>query len=146
VRTGCKLYIPIEVPGALFSLGDVHARQGDGEVVGAPEIGARVRAHFEIKPGRHAEWFMIEDSTSWHSPISAPTETEAARKAVFQNARFIERNHAVAFEDALIILTMIGRLSISLTGIWYDPAAPVVCSSFSKQTLRDALTQYRTSG
>jgi len=135
-RAGCKLYIPIEVSGALFSLGDVHARQGDGEVVGAPEISARVTAHFEIKRGRHSEWFMIEDTTSWHSAIAAQTEAEAARQAVFQNARFIERNYSVAFKDALIILTMIGRLSISLTGKWGD-TQPVVCSSFSKQELRE---------
>ena len=145
VRAGCKLYIPVEVPGALFSLGDVHARQGDGEVVGAPEISARVTAHFEIKRGRHSEWFMVEDSTSWHSAIAAPTEAEAARKAVFQNARFIERNHSVAFKDALIILTMIGHLSIALTGKWGD-SPPVVCSSFSKQELRDALAHYNFCG
>ena len=141
VRAGCALYLPIEVPGALFSLGDVHARQGDGEVVGAPEIGARVTAHFEIEDGRRSEWFMIEDSASWHSAIAAESEAEAARQAVFQNARFIERSFSVAFKDALIILTMIGRLSISLTGKWGD-TLPVVCSSFSKQALRDALAHY----
>jgi acetamidase/formamidase len=31
---GTKLYLPITVPGALFSIGDGHGRQGDGEVSG----------------------------------------------------------------------------------------------------------------
>ena len=31
---GAELYLPVEVPGALFSLGDTHAAQGDGEVCG----------------------------------------------------------------------------------------------------------------
>jgi acetamidase/formamidase len=31
---GCTLYLPVEVEGALFSLGDGHAAQGDGEVCG----------------------------------------------------------------------------------------------------------------
>ena len=145
VRVGCKLYIPIEVPGALFSLGDVHARQGDGEVVGAPEMSARVTARFEIKRDRHSEWFMVEDTTSWYSVTAAPTEAEAARQAVFQNARFIENNHSVAFKDALIILTMIGQLSISRTGKWGN-AQPVVCSSFSKRELDDALSHYSPTG
>jgi len=145
VRAGCKLYIPVEVPGALFSLGDVHARQGDGEVVGAPEISARVTAHFDVKPGRHSEWFMIEDATSWHTATAAPTEAEAARQAVFQNARFIERNYGVALKDALIVLTMIGRLSISLTGKWGNHQ-PVVCSSFSKRELDEALIHYSLGG
>ena len=84
---------------------------------------------------------MIEDATSWYSATAARTEGEAARLAVFQNARFIERNHGVALRDALVILTMIGRLSISRTGKWGDHQ-PVVCSSFSKQELQDALTNY----
>jgi acetamidase/formamidase len=32
--SGTTLYLPIAVPGALFSAGDGHARQGDGEVSG----------------------------------------------------------------------------------------------------------------
>lgn len=31
---GSVLYLPVEVPGALFSMGDSHAAQGDGEVCG----------------------------------------------------------------------------------------------------------------
>jgi len=34
VTVGSTLYLPIEVPGALFSIGDGHAAQGDGEVCG----------------------------------------------------------------------------------------------------------------
>jgi len=37
IRDNCKgttLYLPCEVPGALLSLGDTHAAQGDGEVCG----------------------------------------------------------------------------------------------------------------
>ena len=141
VRTGCSLYIPIEVPGALFSLGDVHARQGDGEVVGAPEIGARVTARLDVKPGRHSEWFMIEDEVCWYTVASADTEAQAAQKAVFYNAHFIEREYDVAFEDALIVLTMIGTLSIARTGRW-GHHHPVVCSGFSKLELREALIHY----
>ncbi|KAK3936264.1 hypothetical protein QBC46DRAFT_395489 [Diplogelasinospora grovesii] len=33
-KVGCTLYLPVNVPGALFSCGDGHAAQGDGEVCG----------------------------------------------------------------------------------------------------------------
>ena len=36
VAAGCELHLPVEVPGALFSVGDTHAAQGDGEVCGTP--------------------------------------------------------------------------------------------------------------
>jgi acetamidase/formamidase len=34
LRPGTTLYLPVAVPGALFSVGDTHAAQGDGEVCG----------------------------------------------------------------------------------------------------------------
>lgn len=34
LAAGTTLYLPVEVPGALFSVGDTHAAQGDGEVCG----------------------------------------------------------------------------------------------------------------
>ena len=34
IAEGAELYLPIEVEGALFSVGDTHAAQGDGEVCG----------------------------------------------------------------------------------------------------------------
>ena len=34
LNPGTTLYLPVGVPGALFSLGDTHAAQGDGEVCG----------------------------------------------------------------------------------------------------------------
>ena len=34
ISNGTILYLPVEVPGAIFSVGDVHAAQGDGEVCG----------------------------------------------------------------------------------------------------------------
>lgn len=34
LSAGTTLYLPIEVEGALLSIGDTHAAQGDGEVCG----------------------------------------------------------------------------------------------------------------
>ncbi|HEX5570194.1 MAG TPA: acetamidase/formamidase family protein, partial [Ktedonobacterales bacterium] len=34
LTAGATLYLPVEVPGALYSMGDGHAAQGDGEVCG----------------------------------------------------------------------------------------------------------------
>ncbi len=34
LAAGTTLYLPVEVEGALFSIGDTHAAQGDGEVCG----------------------------------------------------------------------------------------------------------------
>jgi formamidase len=46
---GSRLYLPVDVPGALFSIGDLHFAQGDGEVCGtAIEVGGSVTLVFHV--------------------------------------------------------------------------------------------------
>jgi acetamidase/formamidase len=58
---GSILYLPVAVPGALLSIGDGHAAQGDGEVAGtAIECGMATGLQLELVterpvPGVHAE-------------------------------------------------------------------------------------------
>jgi amidase len=50
--TGSVLYLPVNVPGALLSLGDVHAVMGDGEITGtALETSANVTVTVTVLPG-----------------------------------------------------------------------------------------------
>ena len=49
---GSTLWLPVSVPGALFSIGDLHFAQGDGEVCGtAIEIAGAVTVRFEVLKG-----------------------------------------------------------------------------------------------
>ena len=58
LTTGTRLYLPIEAPGALFSFGDGHAAQGDGEVGGtAIECGMeQVELSLHLHPGMSLTW------------------------------------------------------------------------------------------
>ena len=78
---------------------------------------------------------MIEDETHWHSACTAPTEAQAAKLAVFQNARFMSKMQGIDFADAMILLTMVGSISIARTGLW-GANDPVVCASFPKEILK----------
>jgi acetamidase/formamidase len=50
---GSVLYLPVAVPGALLSIGDGHAAQGDGEVAGtAIECGMTTEVQLELVTGR----------------------------------------------------------------------------------------------
>lgn len=50
---GTKLYLPVWVEGALFSIGDTHAAQGDGEVCGsAIEAGMEATVRFKLHKGK----------------------------------------------------------------------------------------------
>lgn len=49
IVAGARLWLPVAVPGALFSLGDTHAAQGDGEVCGtAIETPLTVRVRLDL--------------------------------------------------------------------------------------------------
>jgi acetamidase/formamidase len=51
---GTTLRLPVFVPGALFSCGDVHAAQGDGEVCGTGiEIESLVTLRFDLRKGEN---------------------------------------------------------------------------------------------
>jgi formamidase len=46
---GSRLFLPIDVPGALFSIGDLHFAQGDGEVCGtAIEVAGAVSLRLDV--------------------------------------------------------------------------------------------------
>lgn len=54
---GAKLLLPVFAKGALFSTGDAHFAQGDGEVcVTAVEMGATVAVRFKIHKGLANKW------------------------------------------------------------------------------------------
>jgi formamidase len=56
LTAGTSLFIPVYAPGALFSAGDAHFAQGDGEVCGtAIEMGATLHVRFKIHKQRAAQ-------------------------------------------------------------------------------------------
>ena len=61
------MYYPVAVPGALFSVGDGHALQGDGEVcVTAIECPMeRVALTFDLRPEMHLKTPRAHTSAGW---------------------------------------------------------------------------------
>jgi acetamidase/formamidase len=53
LTAGAELFLPVWVPGALLSIGDAHAAQGDGEVcISAVEMSAHVTLRVGLRQGR----------------------------------------------------------------------------------------------
>ena len=52
-RPGATVWFPVNVPGALFSAGDGHARQGDGEISGT---GIEVAMEMEFRLDLRQDW------------------------------------------------------------------------------------------
>ncbi len=88
---GATLYLPVLNRGALFSAGDAHAAQGDGEVcINGIECPAHVTLRFQLHKKRPLPGPIVESSTSpprdagsdaWIVVESSPDVIAAARAA-----------------------------------------------------------------
>jgi len=90
LRAGSTLYLPVFNPSALFSAGDAHAAQGDGEVcINGIECPADVTLRFTLHKHRSLAGPLIEAAPppaeeptgSWTVVESAPDALDAARAA-----------------------------------------------------------------
>ena len=81
VAPGHRVLLPVYHPGALFSLGDVHASQGDTEFTGtAAETQATVRLKLDVVKGKRVPWMRIDKPQSIVSvyayrPLEVAVET-----------------------------------------------------------------------
>ena len=87
---GSVLYLPVHVPGALFSAGDGHAAQGDGEVdLSAIETNLRGRFQFVVRKDMKLVWPRAETPTHWIVMGLNPKLDEAMKTAVRETISFI---------------------------------------------------------
>jgi acetamidase/formamidase len=95
--TGATLYLPVLNPGALFSAGDAHAAQGDGEVcINGIECPADVSLRFRVHRQQPLSGPLIEsaESRSPDAPADAwivvESDTDAMRAARSATLRMVE--------------------------------------------------------
>jgi acetamidase/formamidase len=58
ITQGSTLYLPVRVPGALFSCGDGHAAQGDGESCGSA-IETAMKATIRLTVEKNKPWIQV---------------------------------------------------------------------------------------
>jgi acetamidase/formamidase len=124
LAAGTILWLPVAVPGALFSLGDTHAAQGDGEVCGtAIESPMRVTLRLELEPGAAPAFPRFEtpapvarhlDGKGYHVTTGiGPDLMAAARAAVSGMIDLLGRLHGLAAPEAYMLCSVAGDLRIS---------------------------------
>ena len=113
ITAGSTLWLPVNVPGALFGLGDLHAAMGDGEVsVCGLEIPGEVLVELTVVKNRKLPLPMLENSETLFTLASALTLDDAAAMATRNMAHFIADNTSLTLADAISILSIAGDLQI----------------------------------
>jgi acetamidase/formamidase len=124
LAAGSVLYLPVEVHGGLFSVGDTHAAQGDGEVCGtAIESPMSVTLTLDLvksanlqsprftTPGpvtRHLDAKGYEVTTG-----IGPDLMTGAREAVSRMIDLLGAQHGLSAVDAYMLCSVCGDLRIS---------------------------------
>lgn len=131
---GTTVYFPVFVEGALFSIGDTHAAQGDGEV-GGTGIEAPMRIVYEvrvIKGGRPIREPEYETDTDYAVTAFATTLDDAARQATRYMIDYLEQVHGLNRTDAYVLASAAADLRI---GAVVDVPHVLVAMHIPKQVL-----------
>ncbi|UCF99475.1 MAG: acetamidase/formamidase family protein [Spirochaetaceae bacterium] len=121
---GATVYLPVFVKGGLFHLGDVHALQGDGEIVGTGiEVSAEVEFTVRLIKGRRIDWPRAETRDSILSAANARPLVQAFQEATTEMVRWLVE---LGLEEtrAHVLLGQCVRYEV---GNVYDPAYTMIC-------------------
>jgi acetamidase/formamidase len=120
---GAHLFLPVEAEGALFSLGDGHAAQGDGEVCGTAietPMRATVRLTVRKDVSVRAPQFLTAGPLAQRTNTAAyyatdgigPDLMEAARDAIRQMIDHLARTYGLSRPDAYMLCSVVVDLKI----------------------------------
>jgi acetamidase/formamidase len=121
---GTVMHMPIEAPGALFSCGDVHATQGDGEVCGTGiEMESFVTLKFDLRKGENLPELQFrmpgQMTGSWNdkgwfcTTAHGPDLWENTQNAIRYMIAWLKKEHGLTDHEALVLCSVCVDLKIS---------------------------------
>lgn len=114
MTAGATCYLRVNVPGALFSLGDGHYRQGEGESCGTAVEGAmNVTAIVELIKGGGPAWPRLETDTHLMCIGSGRPLEEAWRAGQVEMITWLGELYGLDRFDAYQLLTQISLAPIA---------------------------------
>ena len=107
LQAGSRVFLPVLVPGALFSIGDGHAVQGDGEVdVTAIETSMKGRITLVLRKDLHLAGPMAETPEHIIFMGFAGTLDDALERALLQAIAFLQDSAGMTAEEAYALSSL----------------------------------------
>jgi acetamidase/formamidase len=121
---GSRLLLPVQVPGALFSVGDAHAAQGDGEVcVTGIECPMYAALRFDLHKGRNlpAPQFATPgpltprvEGAGWYATMGVNEDLmQAAKDSLRAMVEHISTTYHIEPVEAYVLASLVVDLKIS---------------------------------
>lgn len=116
LRAGATLYLPVFAPGALFSAGDGHGAQGDGEVcLTGLETGMSGTFRLTVRKDLKWTWPFAETPDTLISMGMDEDLDDAARQAVREMIVHITRVSTLSREESYMLCSLAGNLHVTQT-------------------------------
>lgn len=113
ITTGSRLYFPVNVPGALFQCGDLHAAMGDGEISGAGlEVAGKVKVKLDVIKGFSSERPMMETDDKWYTMATAEEYNEALKLVTADMQQLLMNAYGWDANDAGIYMSLQGDVEV----------------------------------
>ncbi len=114
VRAGATVYLGVNVPGALFSLGDGHYTMGEGEACGAAVEGAmNTVLTVEVIKAQPCEWPRLESDEAIMVAGSCRPLEDAFRISHSQLVRWVAADLGLSLLDAYQLVSQAARSRIA---------------------------------
>ena len=132
VCEGTTVYLPVFHEGGYLYYGDVHALQGDGEIIGAGiETSADVTLEFGLIKGKKIAWPRLEDREFIMVAGSVRPLIDAFRIAHVEMVKWLESEYGFDRWEALEVFSQVGSARVANV---VDPNFTVV-AKFPKKCL-----------
>ena len=127
IGKGATLYLPVNVPGALFAVGDGHFAQGDGEICGTAietMMRSRIRLtvvkggpvlkspHYETAVERFVEMHSVRRMGEHGVVSTAEDQPSAVRKALSGLMDWLVTSKGLTRVEAYMLISVAGNIKI----------------------------------
>lgn len=125
VVSGVTMYFPVFEPGALFMVGDGHAAQGDGEIMGAAiETSMDVEFTVDVIKGKTINWPRLENDKFIMSIGSTRPLIDALRIACVDLINWLVNDYGFDKMEAYQLLGQAAQIEVANV---VDPQYSVAC-------------------
>lgn len=113
IKPGSVLYLPVQVDGGLFALGDLHAVMGDGEIMVS---GVEVSGEVDVVISKVDNWEISNPVVQTEKELafiaSALTLDQAIETATIEMAQFMTRRSSLSLNEAGMLMSACGNAQI----------------------------------
>lgn len=114
IQAGATVYFPVNTPGALLQIGDLHGAMGDGELDGAGlECSGSATVTVEVIKDFHLDRPLIETEDSWYTTAARDTYEETLSLAMQDMQRLMKEAYSWDETDIDIYLSLDGHLGVN---------------------------------